>query len=401
MRRPFNREEAIKQLSVLELVPGAIKSDAKNAHRTLLKVWHPDRFQKDEKLRAISAEKSKLINQAYTWLCDHPEIFSNPEILADRSAQNLNISESANVKNQNEQPSYASRHQSTVSHHAASPLAREKNSNGFKFVVFIFFLVGVVGLLSRAKNSTKSHAQAVPQYNRVKNTGPNDPLPQIKPGFQNYDFSPKQSNKKDYFDNIKSEERTFRIGSSKAEVKRLMGTPTRIFQYTGIGQEDWYYGYSQIQFRSGKVSGWQNQGNLLVWQGDNALTADPITIGSTKIQVIDAMGTPTRLFHYYGLNEEDWYYGFSKIVLRSGKVAGWDNNGNLKVWLGNQPYNAADITIGSTKAQVINAMGTPTRIFRYLGIDQEDWHYGISKVAFKAGKVKGWDNAGNLRVHLE
>ncbi len=56
------REEA---LDVLALGPGATAAEIKEAYRDLVKVWHPDRFGTDSRLRQKAEEKLQQINAAY------------------------------------------------------------------------------------------------------------------------------------------------------------------------------------------------------------------------------------------------------------------------------------------------------------------------------------------------
>jgi DnaJ domain len=50
---------------VLGLRPGASLDDVRQAHRDLVKVWHPDRFSTDPRLQARAQEKLQEINAAY------------------------------------------------------------------------------------------------------------------------------------------------------------------------------------------------------------------------------------------------------------------------------------------------------------------------------------------------
>jgi hypothetical protein len=52
-------------LDVLALRPGATSVDIKEAYRDLVKVWHPDRFGSDARLRQKAEDKLKEINKAY------------------------------------------------------------------------------------------------------------------------------------------------------------------------------------------------------------------------------------------------------------------------------------------------------------------------------------------------
>src|ERR1035441_271221 len=55
-------------LHVLGLEYGASNDEIKDALRTLAKVWHPDRFESDKKLRTIAEEKLKEFNSAFQLL---------------------------------------------------------------------------------------------------------------------------------------------------------------------------------------------------------------------------------------------------------------------------------------------------------------------------------------------
>src|SRR5436190_22432574 len=55
-------------LSLLRVSRGASPSEIKEAHRDLAKIWHPDRFGEDPRLRAKAEEALKQINQAYQLL---------------------------------------------------------------------------------------------------------------------------------------------------------------------------------------------------------------------------------------------------------------------------------------------------------------------------------------------
>jgi curved DNA-binding protein CbpA len=58
---------------LLDLKPGASVEDARQAHRDLTKVWHPDRFGHDAALRRKAEEKLKEINEAWKTIRDSAE----------------------------------------------------------------------------------------------------------------------------------------------------------------------------------------------------------------------------------------------------------------------------------------------------------------------------------------
>jgi DnaJ domain len=69
VEHPLLAKEA---LDVLALRPGATSVEIKEAYRDLVKVWHPDRFGSDPRLRQKAEEKLKEINKAYLVLQSDP-----------------------------------------------------------------------------------------------------------------------------------------------------------------------------------------------------------------------------------------------------------------------------------------------------------------------------------------
>lgn len=57
---------------VLGLAPGATPDEVKTAYRDLVKVWHPDRFSDNERLREKAQRQLQLYNEAYERLRDLP-----------------------------------------------------------------------------------------------------------------------------------------------------------------------------------------------------------------------------------------------------------------------------------------------------------------------------------------
>lgn len=61
----------LRRLRVLGLDSGASLQDVERAYHDLVRVWHPDRFQHDERLRARAEEELKKINSAHDALVKH------------------------------------------------------------------------------------------------------------------------------------------------------------------------------------------------------------------------------------------------------------------------------------------------------------------------------------------
>ena len=59
---------AESHLATLELDHTATRDDVKRAYRTLVRVWHPDRFSSDTSLQEVATKKLARINEANAWL---------------------------------------------------------------------------------------------------------------------------------------------------------------------------------------------------------------------------------------------------------------------------------------------------------------------------------------------
>jgi len=64
-------EQYAHSFSVLGLQPGSSWIEIRDAYKHLIKTWHPDRFQQDSKSWQIAEEKSMEITRAYKTLADY------------------------------------------------------------------------------------------------------------------------------------------------------------------------------------------------------------------------------------------------------------------------------------------------------------------------------------------
>jgi hypothetical protein len=126
-------------------------------------------------------------------------------------------------------------------------------------------------------------------------------------------------------DGDKPETGYFTLGSTENDVLLAQGTPTR------IETTRWHYGFSEIQFKNGRVDGFKNYyGNLRIL----ILPATPsppaagkgfFTVGATPDEVLALQGTPTSV------QGNLWRYELSSILFREGKVQNVINSdGNLR-----------------------------------------------------------------------
>ncbi|WP_394234124.1 J domain-containing protein [Niallia oryzisoli] len=174
----------------------------------------------------------------------------------------------------------------------------------------------------------------------------------------------------------------FTLGSTKDEVKEVMGAPT------SANENRWGYDFSSVQFENNIVVGWSDISNNLKVMVGERIESSTFTLGSSKDDLIKAMGTPT------GISFDRWNYDFSSVTFKGDKIVGWsDISDNLRVFMSDPEPNSF-FTIGSSKQDVLNAMGTPD------GISYERWSYDFSSVQFNPnGFVEGYsDISNNLKV---
>ena len=69
----FNRAH-----KVLGLYPGASKDEVKRAYRDMAQVWHPDRFEHNERLAQKAQKNLKRINEAFSLLKDYDPPADSP-----------------------------------------------------------------------------------------------------------------------------------------------------------------------------------------------------------------------------------------------------------------------------------------------------------------------------------
>ncbi|MFK7951093.1 MAG: J domain-containing protein [Saprospiraceae bacterium] len=121
------------------------------------------------------------------------------------------------------------------------------------------------------------------------------------------------------------------------------------------------------------------------------------TIGSSRSDVIDLQGTPTRI-RKYG-STETLSYGLSSVEIKNGVVAEYNNfDKNLKIQVNSNTKSSLNyFTIGSSRSDVIDLQGTPTKIRKYGST--ETLSYGLSSVEIENGIVVEYNNFDkNLKV---
>ncbi len=176
------------------------------------------------------------------------------------------------------------------------------------------------------------------------------------------------------------------LGSTKEQVVKVLGNPD------SASDSSYTYGFSQINFENNKIVGWFTIDQPLeISLGEKKEGAPPFTIGSSKQEVVDAMGTPGSLYN------DAFEYQLSRINFDSdNKVSGWFTiDEPLNVEIKSNIATAHPFAVGSTIEEVVAIMGTPDS---YSG-DQIGYEYSI--VFIQDGKVSKYSDISHNLITTE
>lgn len=125
---------------------------------------------------------------------------------------------------------------------------------------------------------------------------------------------------------------TWTIGSTREEIFRFQGAPTRINGYEASGSETLYYGNSFIELNDGRAAGYHdidNNLNVTMAQPSTNAEVPTWTLGSSRAEVLRAQNqAPSNVNRKNNVCEEIFYYGESSVSLKHGLVTGYSNTGN-------------------------------------------------------------------------
>jgi hypothetical protein len=328
-----------RALEILGLGPNATPEDIKQAYRDLAKVWHPDRFPTDSRVRRKAEDKLKEINWA------NEQLQGYDPAPRRRSATSGGPTASA-------RPAQERRGARTPKEESASPPSgtaeREESVPTPKppgwwvprwaYIVGAILAIRLVTSLVNQSTSQQEPRQPVILAPKVPSATQPSPPQTVSPelGTRNRstggasrsttaghvqptappavipvpkDISPEQSRR------VPPE--SFTVGSSKDEVLTVQGTPTE------FNDRVWKYGSSSVFFSGDQVTSWD------MWPGSplkvRMLPSQPVggtrgyfTVGSTKDEVLTVQGTPTEF------NDRVWKYGSSSVFFSGDQVTSWD-----------------------------------------------------------------------------
>jgi hypothetical protein len=298
--------------------------DVETSYRLLVKVWHPDRFENDQKLRGTAEETLKSINAAYAYLASIPEVKGRKSPKPKPATQEVAM-----------QP--ASRARRALLDYGMMTRC------GLLLLALAIPALMLVGLDAWLSSNPAIAGFYGPYRSRLLFTlrtsvteatrSAEQALHRLSPNLAAADrASAAQQANPDTISTSTDSPSTHpipvphipmpyvTIGLTKDEVITVMGRP-------GSSTPDTMtYKTAVFYFNKGVVAGWQVDPTLIplrvkLWPGgpiDPRLTG--FTIGSPRNDVIAVQGTPTML------SENKLAYGGSEVFLEDGRVTGWNDN---------------------------------------------------------------------------
>jgi hypothetical protein len=329
-------------LQALDLAGRASETEIRDAYRTLVKVWHPDRFQSDAALRETADAKLKALNAAYLLLTTPQE--SRKTARRPRPAP----SSAQPVQPQAQLRTYGRRRFPTAALVKLGVLTCGVLLAGVFFMAMDSFFASdpttgrvyaevrahVVSNARETADTVWSRAGEhlhglLPEKSRAASLAPvaatpGSPTDPSQAGAQGGDTQsiPQSLHRREPG---ASRAETTRLrpyitaGLSRHEVIAVLGAPTSSTD-TKLA-----YGASQLDFTDGKLSGWSIAASspirVKLWPDapvDPDLTA--FKLGSTKNEVLVVQGTPTLY------SEKTFGYGGSRVFFENNRVVGWKND---------------------------------------------------------------------------
>ena len=276
---------------VLEIKPGAAKPETREARNVLAKVWHPDRHQGDPTLHERAADKLRQINEAYATI-EHAG-FPPAEAPRGREAPPAYVD---SLRPHVQPPPR------TTAPHVTTQKSRARSTSGItpprRRRMWVPILLGAIAVAAAVITVVivKHHGAPVATTTHAPATPAITPL---------------------------AEGDGFTLGSSKEDVRRVMGPPTSVETTFG---ERWNYGMAEVDFRDDKVFAWRSSAfdrlKVRLAPHDVKVAEAARARGSygehaSRDEVLGVEGPPDGLDYTFG---ETWEYGMSNVKFIDGHI---------------------------------------------------------------------------------
>jgi len=288
---------------ILGIGPEADWEELRQAYKSLVNIWHPDRFQQDGRRRKLAEEKTKEITRSYKVLAEYykkhgalPHIFEKTEIhRASEEVAPLYTTDSVTEPEiQDVEPA------------AASVETPKKKRFKFPSIITVAAVAGTAYFFMQIV--AWERANNPPQEQNPDETSPAQ-VTKVQ----------KDKDKDEDADNeTPKAEKFFTVGTSLGEVYAIQGVPTK------TENDVWYYGQSKVYFSQGKVVRWEespdNPLRANMNPEDEKMRSQFFGKGSSKKDVLAVQGSPDRD------SGSVWDYGTSRVYFENGHVKGWDES---------------------------------------------------------------------------
>jgi curved DNA-binding protein CbpA len=340
-------------LQTLELHRGASAEEIKAAYHMLVKVWHPDRFANDKKLRGSAEEKLKAINSAYLILTSQPKKQSRA-----RKAQRT-----ASTSSGDQPAAQAAQARPAATARSRGPRWRTYLMAFAGFSVMQRLLVAACGIGVSAlfahfadsqlasdpataaiyaeykseiareldapnKRFHEQIAQTLGRLNPFKPAAVPLPAAMVSPQVNAAaNETPGSASQPAAFHATKRERAPamrllplITVGMTQGEVVATAGAPT------SSSPDKLTYRGSEIYLKDGKVAGWKIDPltsvlRVKLWPDAPVDTSQHVfSVGSTKNDVLVIQGTPTSF------SEDMFAYGASEVYFQNNRVVSWKND---------------------------------------------------------------------------
>jgi hypothetical protein len=359
-------------LQTLGLVSTASVDQIENAYRTLVKVWHPDRFQSDPRVKEAADEKLKEINAAHDYLASAPP---KPAPAAPiRRPESAPFEEKATEPPQRKTIPFVHDPEAEESeevrrilrryqgHKSTVPRALVTSGIALSTVAMFALLWFIVDAFLSSNQST------APAWNRKKSE-----LSLELHSAGTRLWSGASENLKD-------------ANSQIAPAQVPDTTQTNPAVATSLPDNSEHKGAHDHGKASGQLAG----------APGHTIGAQPyITAGLSPAEVLSVLGNPTSS------SGEKMFYKGSEIDFQNGQVVGWKIDPRsaplrVKLWPDTAPVpGLTTFRVGSSKGDVIALQGTPTLFSR------NEFGYGGSVVFFQNDHVVGWkEDPASVRLKV-
>jgi len=361
-------------LQTLGLDHNASDAQIENAHRTLVKVWHPDRFQNDPKTRQTAEEKLKEINSAHEFLASGEAARTQasarrgqPEQVTEPVVETVPVEEETEPASDLNTPEIR------------RILRRQRQGRIFlpKLLLPVAFSFGAIAMLGVLWGGVDAILMSNPRTAVAWEQSKAEVIRDLQ------------------VSGLKLWGSAMASAHGQRDEKDAAGTPSQspspVVQETPAGNPASVGESSVPASKSARLAGLPH-----IQVGDATQSVQPyVTSGLTPMEVLSILGKPTSS------TGEKMVYNDSEVDFRNGRVVGWAINAKMspirvKLW----PERAlvpgvTQFALGSSKNDVIALQGTPTLF------SDNKFGYGDSMVFFQNNRVIGWKedpNSVQLRV---